>query len=109
MALDSTASVGESINCIVDAFEDSATSFLEWRQRRRKRRPGETELLTSFETGALDVRVDYEKHFRKFGPQFGAGDCMYLYPNWLSVERFLGLTLFQRYLKTVSCQDIPKI
>jgi hypothetical protein len=78
MAFDSTASVGESINCIVDAFEDSATSFREWRQRRRKRRPGETELLTSLESGALDVRVDYEKHFRKYGPHFGTGDGMYL-------------------------------
>lgn len=106
MALDSTASVGESINCIVDAFEGGATSFREWRQRRRKKRPGETELLTSFDTGALDVRVDYEKHFRKYGPQFGAGDGMYLYPNWPCVERFLELTSFQRYLKTVSCQDI---
>jgi hypothetical protein len=107
MALDSTVSVGESINCIVDAFEDSATSFREWRQRRRKRRPGESELLTSLEAGALDVRVDYEKHFRKYGTQFGAGDGMYLYPNSSCVARFLELT-FRRYLQTVSCQGIPK-
>jgi hypothetical protein len=78
MALDSTASVSESINRIAGVFEDSAERFREWCQKRRRRRSGESELLTSLETSALDVRVDYEKHFQKYGTQFGTGDGMYL-------------------------------